>query len=47
VFRHGETIEVEHPWTVLVDTDNFGRLRGIEILEGGNIDTNLCDALGR
>jgi uncharacterized protein YuzE len=30
--KHGETISVEHRYWVNVDTDNFGRLRGIELL---------------
>jgi len=41
--RHGETIEVEHPYWVNVDIDNFGRLKGIELLNG----TKVADTLSR
>jgi len=39
--KHGETIPVEHKNWVNVDTDNFGRLRGIEILIGSDIAGKL------
>lgn len=39
--KHGETIELEHHYWVNVDTDNFGRLRGIEILDGKELAANL------
>jgi uncharacterized protein YuzE len=43
--HHGETIEVEHPYWVNVDTDNFGRLRGIELLSGGEVAAKLSSVL--
>jgi uncharacterized protein YuzE len=39
--RHGETIPVEHKYWVNVDTDNFGRLLGIELLRGGDVASRL------
>ena len=33
--RHGETIPVETEFDAVVDTDNFERLKGIEILAPG------------
>jgi hypothetical protein len=39
--KHGETIPVEHRYSVNVDTDNFGRLRGIELLNGGDVVAKL------
>jgi uncharacterized protein YuzE len=39
--KHGETIPVEHRYWVNIDTDNFGRLRGIEILIGSDIAKKL------
>ena len=39
--RHGETIEVETPYWTNVDTDNFGRLAGIEVLAPGDIKGEL------
>jgi uncharacterized protein YuzE len=39
--RHGETFEVETPYWTIVDTDNFGRLVGVEILSPGDIKGEL------
>lgn len=39
--RHGETIEVETRYWTNIDTDNFGRLVGIEILAPGDIKGEL------
>jgi uncharacterized protein YuzE len=39
--RHGETLEVETPYWTNIDTDNFGRLAGIEILAPGDIKDEL------
>jgi len=39
--KHGETIAVEDPHSVYIDVDNFGRLRGFELLQGGNIAAML------
>ncbi|MGA2798840.1 MAG: hypothetical protein ABSE63_14770 [Thermoguttaceae bacterium] len=39
--KHGETIPIEHRYWVNIDTDNFGRLRGIEILIGSDIAKKL------
>ena len=39
--RHGETIEVETPYWTYIDTDNFGRLTGIEILTSGDMKDEL------
>lgn len=39
--KHGETISVEHRYWVNVDTDNFGRLSGIELLIGSDIAAKL------
>jgi uncharacterized protein YuzE len=39
--RHGETLEVETPYRTNIDTDNFGRLMGIEILAPGDIKDEL------
>jgi uncharacterized protein YuzE len=35
--KHGKTIGVEDPDDVFLDVDNFGRLTGIEVLQGGNV----------
>jgi uncharacterized protein YuzE len=35
--RNGVTLEVETPYWTIIDTDNFGRLLGIEILAPGDI----------
>ncbi len=39
--RHGETLEVETPYWTIIDTDNFGRLAGIEILAPGDLKSEL------
>lgn len=39
--RHGETVEVATPYWTNIDTDNFGRLVGIEILAPGDIEDEL------
>ena len=39
--RHGGTLEVETPYWTNIDTDNFGRLAGIEILAPGDMKDNL------
>lgn len=39
--RHGDTIEVETRYWTNIDTDNFGRLVGIEILAPGDIKDEL------
>jgi uncharacterized protein YuzE len=39
--RHGETIEVETRYWTNIDTDNFDRLVGIEILAPGDITKGL------
>ena len=39
--RHGETIPVEHPYWVNFDTDNVGRLVGIELLSEGSVAAKL------
>jgi uncharacterized protein YuzE len=39
--RHGETHEVETPYWTNIDTDNFGRLVGIEILAPGDMKDEL------
>ena len=39
--RHGETLEVETPYWTNIDTDNFGRLVGIEILAPGDMKDEL------
>jgi uncharacterized protein YuzE len=44
--KHGETISVEHPYWVNVDTDNFGRLTGIELLNGSEVARRLAEVLG-
>ena len=38
---HGETIPVECRYWVNLDTDNFGRLTGIEILNPGNLISDI------
>jgi hypothetical protein len=43
--KHGQTIQVEHRYCVNVDTDNFGRLRGIEVLNGGELTAKLARAI--
>src|SRR5262249_45076934 len=35
--KHGETVPVEHPRWVNVDTDNFHRITGIELLSPGDV----------
>jgi uncharacterized protein YuzE len=35
--QHGETLEVETRYWTNIDTDNFGRLAGIEILAPGDL----------
>ena len=39
--RHGDTIEVKTRYWTIVDTDNFDRLVGIEILAPGDIKDEL------
>ena len=39
--RHGDTVEVETRYWTNIDTDNFGRLVGIEILSPGDIKDEL------
>lgn len=39
--RHGETLEVETRYWTNIDTDNFGRLVGIEILAPGDLKDEL------
>jgi len=39
--RHGETIPVETQFLTNIDTDNFGRLVGIEILNPGVLKIEL------
>jgi hypothetical protein len=39
--RHGETLEVETGYWTYIDTDNFGRLSGIEILAPGDLRDEL------
>jgi hypothetical protein len=39
--KHSETIPVEHEYGVNVDTDNFCRIRGIELLSGKAIADKL------
>ncbi len=39
--RHGETLEIETPYWTNIDTDNFGRLVGIEILAPGDMKDEL------
>lgn len=39
--RHGETLEVLTPYWTNIDTDNFGRLVGIEILAPGDMKDDL------
>ena len=39
--RHGETIPVETQFWTNVDTDNFNRIFGIEILDPGSLKTEL------
>lgn len=39
--RHGVTLEVETPYRTYIDTDNFGRLVGVEILAPGDIKGDL------
>jgi uncharacterized protein YuzE len=39
--RHGESLEVETPYWTNIDTDNFGRLVGVEILAPGDIKDEL------
>ena len=39
--RHGETIPVETQFWTAIDTDNFGRVLGIEILDPGVLTAEL------
>ncbi len=39
--RHGRTIEVETRYWTNIDTDNFDRLKGIEILSPGELRDEL------
>ena len=39
--RHGETIPVETPFWTVVDTDNFDRVAGIEILDARKLEADL------
>ena len=39
--KHGETVPVEHRRGVNLDTDNFGRLTGIELLSPGDVPARL------
>lgn len=39
--RHGKTIPVEHPYWVNVDTDNFNRITGIELLDAPGLAIQL------
>jgi len=39
--RHGDMIEVETQYWTIIDTDNFDRLVGIEILAPGDIKNEL------
>jgi len=39
--RHGETLEVETPYWTNIDTENFGRLVGIEIVAPGDTKDEL------
>jgi len=41
--KHGETVSVDHPYWVNVDTDNFGRLTGIELLNGSEVARKLAE----
>jgi hypothetical protein len=43
--KHGQTIPVGHRYWVNVDTDNFGRLRGIEVLNGRELAAKLGPAI--
>ena len=43
--KHGETIPVEHEYRVNVDTDNFGRLTGIEVLNGSDVAKELTEVM--
>jgi uncharacterized protein YuzE len=43
--KHGETIEVQHRCRVNLDTDNFGRLTGIELLSPGDVPTELSSRI--
>ena len=40
--RHGRTIPVEHPYWVYIDTDNFNRIAGIELLAAESLAGKLC-----
>ena len=39
--RHGETIPVETQFWTTIDTDNFDRILGIEILDPGSLKAEL------
>ena len=39
--KHGETIPVKHRYSVNIDTDNFGCLCGIEVLDGQELAKEL------
>ena len=40
--KHGETVPVKHRRWVNVDTDNFGRMMGIELLSPGDVPARLA-----
>ena len=44
--KNRKPITVEHPYCVNVDTDNYGRLTGIELLNGGEVARRLAAVLG-
>ena len=39
--RHGETIQVETPYWTNIDTDNFDRLVGVEVLAPAELKQHL------
>lgn len=43
--KHGETVPVEHEYWVNVDTDNFNRLSGIELLNGSDVAKKLSEVI--
>jgi uncharacterized protein YuzE len=45
--KHGETIPVEHHRWINVDTDNFGRMTGIEVLSPGDLPARLSAHIAR
>ena len=40
--RHGRTIPVEHPYWLNIDTDNFNRVIGIELLDAPSLAIKLA-----